>query len=245
MPFALTERMRLEDSRKVLARRHSCPTCPPSRLPAFMLYSESPRFQDHLSFNQSTALDLRRPSLNSDIESPKLNNDFESPQRFAEIVSPHLPRLVSTARGILGSEDLAWDAVQETLIRLWGRGWLPPEPAGTLIYLVKKSSLHILRCQRRRADREFASGDRSACCEDDPAASLDSAERVSLVRKVVRGIAEEYRVVLELFEFQGESYESIANRLSLPLGTVRSRLSRGRSIIRERLLSECSEGPIA
>lgn len=162
-----------------------------------------------------------------------------SPTRpFAQAITPHLPRLVRAAREILGSEDLAWDAVQETLLRLWLRGWLPENPEGALVHLVVKSSLHQLRCQRRRHFHESQEPeDHGPCCEEDPLALLEGAERAAIVREAIEDMADEYRAVLELFEFHGESYEAIAEQLEVPIGTVRSRLSRGRDLLRQRLLS--------
>ena len=50
-------------------------------------------------------------------------------------------------------------------------------------------------------------------------------------------ISEEFRTVLELFEFHGESYEDIAEQLDLPIGTVRSRLFRARAMLRRGMES--------
>ncbi|MEM7306180.1 MAG: sigma-70 family RNA polymerase sigma factor [Planctomycetota bacterium] len=153
-------------------------------------------------------------------------------------MSPHLPAMVRAARSILGSEDLAWDAVQETLLRAWVRGSLPGEARSVLVHLAIKSSLHLLRCQRRRNDHESQAGEGApVCCDEHPLAALDHAETARVVRDAVAGLTQEYRAVVELFEFQGESYEAIAARLSLPIGTVRSRLSRGRRLLRDRLLA--------
>jgi len=165
-------------------------------------------------------------------------NELRNPESFEAAVTPHLPRLVQRARSILGSEDLAWDAVQETLQRLWVQGWLPDDPAGPLMHLVVRSSLHLLRCDRRRAVHEdVAASFHENCCEDDPLAQLEGEEERACLRKAVQGIAQEYRSALELFAFEGHSYAAIAERLSLPIGTVRSRISRGKELLRRRLES--------
>ena len=160
-----------------------------------------------------------------------------SAQEFERLVTPHLPHMLRAAQNILGTEDLAWDAVQETLVRLWTRGWLPDEPVASLVHLTVKSSLHQLRCQRRRTDHELRGGDERPCCDEDPQLALESAEEARLVREVMGELTQDLRAVLELYEFEGQSYESIARRLELPIGTVRSRLSRGRTQLKARLAS--------
>lgn len=162
---------------------------------------------------------------------------------FDEVVASSIPAMLRAAVGILGSEDLAWDAVQETLLRVWTSGWLPERPTAALVHLTVKSSLHQLRCQRRRRDHEAAAerDPGSLCCEEDPLAVLEDAEGRRSVREAVKALAEDHRAVLELFAFQGESYESIARRLGVPLGTVRSRLSRGKAMLRERLVADEEE----
>ena len=152
---------------------------------------------------------------------------------------PYVPDMLRVAKGILGSEDLAWDAVQETLLRVHVRGLNTESPRSVLVGLAVKSSLHQLRCIRRRVHHETLSEPPSVePCEHDPLHAVESRELAQLVRREVRRLTEEFRSVLELFEFEGESYETIAERLSLPIGTVRSRLSRGRALLRERLLAQ-------
>lgn len=156
---------------------------------------------------------------------------------FADAVRPHIPQMIASARRILRSEDLAWDAVQEALQRLWVGGRLPENAAPVLIYWVKKASLHLRRCQARRSVHESVSASSSAgsCCEEDPLAILESSEKVRLIRDAILELSQEYRSVLELVEIGGDSYETIASRLDLPIGTVRSRLSRARQQLREKL----------
>lgn len=162
--------------------------------------------------------------------------------QFDQLISPHIPAMLRASRSILGSDDLAWDAVQETLVRIWDRGWLPQDPAAVLHHLVVRSSLHLLRCRRRRTHHEStcdgsAEGSHSPCCPEDPIQHLESAEQADLLHEALGKVTREYRVVVEMFELQGMSYESISERLRIPIGTVRSRLSRGRALLRERLIA--------
>ena len=99
---------------------------------------------------------------------------FTGAEEFSALLSPHLPALFDTARRYMVSDDLAWDAVQETLARVWSRGWLPADPRPALRHLVVRSSLHLLRCERRRKSYEEQRPEAGPCCVEDP---LTAAER--------------------------------------------------------------------
>jgi RNA polymerase sigma-70 factor (ECF subfamily) len=71
--------------------------------------------------------------------------------------------------------------------------------------------------------------------EDDPGESLERKERCRQVRHAIGQLAEEYRAVLVLREIDGCCYETIAEVLDLPVGTVRSRLHRARLQLRDQL----------
>lgn len=164
---------------------------------------------------------------------------------FARVVLPHFARLVALARRILGSPDLASDAVQEALISLWNAGPLPPDPARWLARAVIHRSLHASRTRSRRHRHE-----RCACCERkeasrglDPAAICDRREIAERVEKALGSLSREQKDVLVLRLVDGLDYDAIARRLSIPIGTVRSRINRGRAVLCHIL--ECGEEAVA
>lgn len=154
---------------------------------------------------------------------------------FSGRVEAELPSMLRVARSILRSEDLAWDAVQETLLRVWKCGWLPDGPV--LKRLTRLSSLHILRCARRRTrHEEIASGLASRrCCEDDPFEKLGREDDGAAIAAAVRTLTVAHRQVYELYELEGVGYAEIASELNVPVGTVRSRLHRARNEMRRQL----------
>lgn len=163
---------------------------------------------------------------------------------FEEAVSKHVPALHRAARRILPSEDLAWDAVQEALLRTWSYPDLPEDPLPLLLSLVRRSCLHILRCSRRRSDHEsLAAHDRGGrCCPmdpegaaADPAASAAERDEVRHVAAAAARLTWEHREVLELVAWRGYTYREAAERLQVPVGTIRSRTSRARAALNEAL----------
>jgi RNA polymerase sigma-70 factor (ECF subfamily) len=166
-------------------------------------------------------------------------HDDRSPSapEFELAVSGALERMYELARSILKSDDLAWDAVQETLIGVWKRGGLPADSTKALRRLTYLSCLHALRSQRSRLYHEdrVSRGARSERDPPAPFAALEREERARALREELARMPVCYRCVLELFELEGHDYATIAGRLGIPVGTVRSRLSRARRELRGRL----------
>ncbi len=155
--------------------------------------------------------------------------------RFEEVVAPHMGMMHAVAQNILQCHELAHDAVQETLIRAWSYGTLPREPRGVLLFLVRQSSLHALRCARRRRDHESLAYDHAAgepCCALDPANEINAREELSLVLEAMVRMNREHKESLDLVGRNGLTYQEAASRLGTPVGTIRSRTSRARAELR-------------
>ncbi len=162
---------------------------------------------------------------------------------FAEASGPLFGDLVSLSRRVLGDEDLAWDAVQEALISLWLGGNMPENVRGWLKGAVVRRSLHLARSRSRRRRREGrVAGEH---CEpsdrDDPRRSMEAQELVEIIMTAVWAIAPEFREVLVLSLDDQMDYATIARRLGVPIGTVRSRLSRSRKALRTVLMRTLPE----
>lgn len=76
---------------------------------------------------------------------------------------------------------------------------------------------------------------------DDPSATLLARSFDSEIRDALLALPEEYRLVLLLVDIEEMTYDEAATVLACPLGTVRSRLSRARQALRERLTSYAHE----
>ena len=79
---------------------------------------------------------------------------------------------------------------------------------------------------------------------DDPAAMVISEMDVEQVTKAIDALPEEYRVVAVLYFLEDLSYQGIADVLDLPVGTVRSRLHRGRKMLQKMLWQIAEEAGI-
>jgi RNA polymerase sigma factor (sigma-70 family) len=137
------------------------------------------------------------------------------------------------ARRVLGCDHLADDAVQEALLTLWRLDAPPPEPVGWLLRTVVHRSLHLRRTllRRRRHEHAFV-----ACCPthsdcDNPlhtASAHELAERLEAAREALPAV---HKQALDLYENGAGDYQALAERLGVPIGTVRSRLARARQAL--------------
>jgi len=123
---------------------------------------------------------------------------------------------------LLGDPGLAEDLVQETFVRLWRiAGRYDPARATVAAYVFTIARTVALDLRRRRSSRPLAPEP-----AEDALAVGDGAERVVrrlVVREAVDGLSPAHRQVIELTHYRGLSQREIADRLGVPLGTVKTR----------------------
>lgn len=146
-----------------------------------------------------------------------------------------LPRLRRYARAMLGDRAAADDLVQDTLERAWSRisQWRPGSDLRAWLFGI----MHNLRVdQLRRPSLATHSLDEEA--DDVPirATQTDYLEVMDL-ESALQQLPDEQREVLLLVALEDFSYAEVAAALAIPLGTVMSRLSRGRERLRQIMAS--------
>ncbi|MCL2573776.1 MAG: sigma-70 family RNA polymerase sigma factor [Defluviitaleaceae bacterium] len=85
-------------------------------------------------------------------------------------------------------------------------------------------------------DIDARSGDLRSPSDDDPETALLRKEMANMISEGLNKLSDEHRALLVLRDMQGLTYEEIAEITSLPLGTVKSRISRGRSNLKQILI---------
>ena len=142
-----------------------------------------------------------------------------------------LPRLRRYARAMLGDRAAADDLVQDTLERAWSR--IAQWRAGSDLRAWLFGIMHNLRVdQLRRASMLTHSLDDDACEVPTRATQSDRLEVIDL-ESALRQLPDDQREVLLLVALEEMSYAEIAAALGIPIGTVMSRLSRGRERLRQ------------
>jgi RNA polymerase sigma-70 factor, ECF subfamily len=150
------------------------------------------------------------------------------------------------ARAMTGSPSVAEDVTQEVFVALMrDLARYKPQRAGLSTYLYGVA--HNVTRARLRREQRFVNLDempvaRSERGLDDPSASLARSEDLCRLRKAIVSLPSRYRAVVILCDLQGLSYADAAAVINAPVGTVRSRLHRGRSLLVERLQCHGREG---
>ncbi len=162
------------------------------------------------------------------------------------LMAPHLAHAQAIARRLLGCDHLAADAVQEALVACWCETTTPANPRAWLVRAVVYRSRHLRRTLQRRVRHEHIA---SQHCElhrgcDNPLHQALAHELGAELERAKAVLPAGQLAAFELYEQSGIDYDGIAARLSLPVGTVRSRLHRARAALQlalQRALPGCDE----
>jgi RNA polymerase sigma-70 factor, ECF subfamily len=162
-------------------------------------------------------------------------------EAFGQLVLKYQDRLFNTVFHVVGHAEDARDIVQEAMVQAFLKLETFQRHSAFYTWLYR-IAFNVAMTQRRKR-RPTMSIDQAretshmepVDCEDSPAEALDRKERCRQVRHAIGQLAEEHRAVLVLREIDGCCYETIADILDLPIGTVRSRLHRARLELRDAL----------
>ena len=162
----------------------------------------------------------------------------EGSPTWEEIAREHGRFLYTVAYRLTGNRDDAEDLVQEVLLRV-RRGletYQPGSMEGWLSRIATNAFLDDVR-RRRRRPVELLPDEPDRVLP--PAASAEDALATEVlpddVQEALRRLPEDFRAAVVLCDVVGLPYQEIGEALGVPVGTVRSRIHRGRALLREAL----------
>lgn len=163
--------------------------------------------------------------------------------RFEAEAVPLHPRLYGAALRLTGNRADAEDLLQETYLRAY-RGFARFQPGTNLIgwlhRILRNTFIQGYRSRQRQPRTVPEDWQRTtkgavrtveASAEDTVIDSIPDGR----LQEALANLPERYRRVVLLYDVDGYSYKEIAGIVGVPLGTVMSRLHRGRSALRERM----------
>ncbi len=157
---------------------------------------------------------------------------------WEEVARNHGRFLYTVAYRLTGNHEDAQDLVQEVLLRV-RRGletYQPGSLEGWLSRITTNTFLDETR-RRRRRPVDLLPEEPDRVVPPTPGADVALAREVlpDDIQDALRSLPDEYRAAVVMCDVVGLSYQEISDALDVPVGTVRSRIHRGRAMLREAL----------
>lgn len=162
-------------------------------------------------------------------------------QRFELEAMPHLPDIFRTATRILGDRTRAEDVTQEVFLQGW-KSFHRFETGTNCRAWLYKILFHCVNHHRRKWFRFPVLKEAQEFMEANLTAPVEIPQRLSDedILAALDRIPEDFRAVVMLVDVEEFAYKDAAGILGTPIGTVMSRLSRGRKLLREQLAAVAS-----
>ena len=184
-----------------------------------------------------------------DFTDEKLIEQFQNGERasYTQLVNRYKDRIINFVFRYVGDYDLAEDIAQETFIKLYIKkdSYKKIAKFSTWLYTIagNLAKTELRKIKRRKTysvsslgsdDREFIIVDNT----DDNKHDKNDIKEGEFLQKSILELDEDFRTIIILREIQELSYEAISKILKLPLGTVKSRINRGKLKLRKILINK-------
>jgi RNA polymerase sigma-70 factor (ECF subfamily) len=188
-----------------------------------------------------TALEMAQPNLVTALSDEDLLRQIKTgdEEAFLTLYRRRHEGIFRFAQQMSGSSTVAEEVTQEVFLLLVRKPDTFNPSLGSLLsflYGVARNQVRRHRDLGRTHTPLIEEGTKEpASAEADPLSDLTRVEMVEAVRQAVLSLPENYRAVVTLCDLQEESYQHTAEVLNVPVGTVRSRLSRARALLMDKL----------
>jgi RNA polymerase sigma factor (sigma-70 family) len=186
---------------------------------------------------------VKRLSLRLGSRRGHLAEGFPSARSFEALILPHLDSAYNLARFLTRDAALSDDVVQEAMLRAFRAfGEFRGDSARAWLLAIVRNCCHSAMTARgvaavRLVQEDPEAADAHPDPTDDPEQALMRASDAAAVRSLVEALPEPFREALVLRELEELSYRDIAEATGVAMGTVMSRIARGRSLLADRLIA--------
>ena len=157
---------------------------------------------------------------------------------FSHLVNKYQLRIINACYKYTKNHDDAEDVAQEVFLKAYAnldRFKFDSKFYSWIYRIAVNTSLNYINSKEKRQQKETISEE--SCQIDDSSVSNDPknyyelTELADKVQPLIDKLPNELKILIELYEINDNTYEEISKKLSLPIGTVRSRLHRARNML--------------
>jgi RNA polymerase sigma-70 factor (ECF subfamily) len=170
------------------------------------------------------------------VQREKRDSDFE------RIILPHLGAAYNLARWLTKDADSASDIVQDACLKAFTffSGFRGDNAKAWLLTIVRNTFFTSIR-QKKDYEKELNEDLQGIISnESNPEDLLIEYENIEIIRAALANVPLEFREIIILRELEDFSYKEIADITGIPIGTVMSRLARGRKLL-QQILIKCKK----
>ena len=160
--------------------------------------------------------------------------------------------LYNVALKYAGNRYDAEDLVQETLFTAYSKFYQLRDSRKFKSWVFTILRNHFLKSQRKKApvhvdefenEVDYLSQLESVALQSDVESVYERKVEAETIRSILDKLPEKYKTVLVLYYMEDSAYQEIAEMLGVPIGTIMSRLSRGKQIMKKALLKSTLDAP--
>ncbi len=204
----------------------------------------------------SDRIDGTDADMLSRLDWPVMDETASSDPRrdFEEQAIPYMDQLYAAAMRMTRNPADAADLVQETFVKAFGawstfsqgtnlKAWLYRILTNTYINIYRKRQREPFQGTIDELEDWQLGGAESTTASHSRSAEAEAIDRMpaSVVKDALQEVPEDFRLAVYLADVEGFSYQEIADIMKTPIGTVMSRLHRGRRLLRELLADYAAE----
>ncbi|KAA5534627.1 sigma-70 family RNA polymerase sigma factor [Taibaiella lutea] len=147
-------------------------------------------------------------------------------QAYNYLYDNYAGALYGIIMNVIGEEEMAKDVLQEVFVKIWKNIEHYDELKGRLytwmLNIARNSAIDVLRSAKYNRDKKTAGIDNNVHMDNSSLSVTIKTDHLG-IKKIVDGLKDEYRQIINLAYFKGYTQEEVAEELNIPLGTVKTR----------------------
>jgi RNA polymerase sigma-70 factor (ECF subfamily) len=157
-------------------------------------------------------------------------------QAFSVLYDSYSRALLGVIKKNIPDDEIAEDVLQDSFIKIWNNRLMYDASKGRLytwmLNIVRNTSIDYLRSKQNKMDEKIQRTDNTVHEVNRTNNTEQNIDRIG-IKKIVDELKEDQRKLIDLAYFEGYTQEEIAEKLSIPLGTVKTRMRAALMVLRK------------